>query len=135
MRNAKEHLLAASAHMALADHRTEDAEALMNEADEQLVIAAAKLAEATSDSDEYQRALYHYTQLVRHRMANPLQTISGMARTLSSMPDLPRSDRLLMIDAICRQAEILERVCLDPEIMHASENELDPKPSLKARSK
>jgi len=135
MRNAKENLLAASAHMALADHRTEDAEHLMNEADEQLVIAAAKLAEATSDSEEYRRALYHYTQLVRHRMANPLQTISGMARTLSNMPDLPRSDRLLMIDAICKQAQILERVCLDPEIMHASEHELDPKPSLKARSK
>jgi signal transduction histidine kinase len=135
MRNAKEHLLAASARMALADHRTEDADHLMNEADKQLVIAAAKLAEATSDSEEYRRALYHYTQLVRHRMANPLQTISGMARTLSNMPDLPRSDRLLMIDAICKQAQILEKICLDPKIMHASEHELDPKPSLKARSK
>jgi len=121
--------------MALADHRTEDADHLMSKADEQLVIAAAKLAEATSDSEEYRRALYHYTQLVRHRMANPLQTISGMARTLSNMPDLPRSDRLLMIDAICKQAQILEKICLDPKIMHASEHELDPKPSLKARSK
>ena len=120
--------------MALADHRTEDAEALMNEADEQLVIAAAKLAEATSDSEEYQRALYHYTALVRHRMANPLTTICGMARTLADMPDLPRADRLLMIDAICKEAQILEKVCLDPKIMHASEQALDPKPSLKARS-
>lgn len=38
----------------------------MSFADEQLVVAAAKLAEATSDSEEYQRALFHYTQLVRH---------------------------------------------------------------------
>ncbi len=119
--------------MELADHRTEDAERLMSAADEQLVIAAAKLAEATSDSEEYQRALYHYTQLIRHRMANPLQTISGMARTLSDMPDLPRSDRLLMIEAIYKQAQILERVCLDPKVMHASEHGLDPEPSLKAR--
>jgi len=106
----------------------------MHKADEQLVVAAAKLAEATSDSEEYQRALYHYTQLVRHRMANPLQTIFGMAQTLASMPDLPRSDRLLMIDAILKQAQVLEKVCLDPTIMHASEHELDPRPSLKSRN-
>ena len=130
MQSAQEHLLEASAHRALADHRAEDAEQLMHKADEQLVVAAAKLAEATSDSEEYQRALYHYTQLVRHRMANPLQTILGMAQTLASMPDLPRSDRLLMIDAILKQAQVLEKVCLDPTIMHASEHELDPRPSL-----
>ena len=58
----------------------------MSFADEQLVVAAAKLAEATSDSEEYQRALFHYTQLVRHRMANPLQVIVGAAATLRAGP-------------------------------------------------
>jgi signal transduction histidine kinase len=130
MKSAKEHLNAASAHMALAEHRADDADLLMSAADEQLVIAAAKLAEAQSDSDEYQRALFHYTNLVRHRMANPLQVIAGMAITLRSMPDLPRNERVEMIDAICQQAEILERVCLDPAIMHASEHDLDPVPSV-----
>jgi signal transduction histidine kinase len=132
MNSAQKHLLAASAHMALADHRAEDADRLMHEADEQLVVAAAKLAEATSDSDEYQRALYHYTQLVRHRMANPLQVISGMAQTLANMPDLPESDRAPMLDAILGAARVLERICLEPKIMHASEHELEPVPALKA---
>ena len=105
---------------------------MMHEADEQLVVAAAKLAEATSDSDEYQRALYHYTQLVRHRMANPLQIISGMARTLASMPDLPDADRVPMLNAILSAAQVLEKICLEPKIMHASEHELEPAPSVNA---
>jgi signal transduction histidine kinase len=119
--------------MALADHRAEDADRMMHEADEQLVVAAAKLAEATSDSDEYQRALYHYTQLVRHRMANPLQVISGMSQTLASMPNLPASERVPMINAILGAARVLEKICLEPKIMHASEHELDPTPSVKTR--
>lgn len=53
---------------------------------------------------------------------------------LATMPDLPREDRLQMVEAILRQAQVLERVCLDPKIMHASEHELDPSPSLKPRS-
>src|SRR5881394_1784374 len=93
----------ASPQMAVADHRTDDAERLMTFADEQLVVAAAKLAEATSDSEEYQRALYHYTQLVRHRMANPLQIIGGIAATLIAKPDLEPADRLNMLEIMYKQ--------------------------------
>ena len=132
MNSAQKHLLAATAHMALADHRAEDADRMMHEADEQLAVAAAKLAEATSDSDEYQRALYHYTQLVRHRMANPIQVISGIAQTLANMPDLPESERVPMLNAIRDEAKVLEKICLEPRIMHANENELEPAPSVKA---
>jgi hypothetical protein len=80
MQAAKEHLTAAASRSAAADHQTEDAERLMAFADEQFVVTAAKLAEARSDSEEYQRALFDYTALVRHRMANPLQTIVGPPR-------------------------------------------------------
>jgi signal transduction histidine kinase len=129
LQSAKEHLHAAAAHEAAADHKTEDAERLMSYADEQLITAAAKLAEATSDSEEYQRALYHYTQLVRHRMANPLHIIGGAAATLQAQPDLPDGERGALLEAIYRQAKILERVCLEPKIMHPSENDLRPRPA------
>ena len=121
---------AAAAQMAVADHRTDDAERLMTFADEQLVVAAAKLAEATSDSEEYQRALYHYTQLVRHRMANPLQIIGGIAATLIAQPELASADRLNLLEIMSKQTKILERICLEPKIMHASEQGLDPVPAL-----
>jgi signal transduction histidine kinase len=102
----------------------------MNFADEQLVVAAAKLAEATSDSEEYQRALFDYTALVRHRMANPLQTIVGAAATLKAMPGLPKDQQLALLDAIAKEAVVLERICLTPKIMHPSEDALDPTPTL-----
>ena len=96
-------------------------------------MAAAKLAEATSDSEEYQRALFHYTALVRHRMANPLQTIVGSAATLKARPDLPRDQQLALLDVIVKEAVVLERICLAPKIMHPSEATLAPTPSLGKR--
>jgi signal transduction histidine kinase len=94
------------------------------------VTAAAKLAEATSDSEEYQRALFHYTQLVRHRMANPLHIIGGAAATLQARPDMSAAEREVLVNEICRQAKTLERVCLEPKIMHPSENGLEPRPAI-----
>jgi signal transduction histidine kinase len=105
----------------------------MSFADEQLITAAAKLAEATSDSEEYQRALYHYTQLVRHRMANPLHIIGGAAATLQAQPELSSVDRGVLLDEIYKQAKILERVCLEPKIMHPSELDLSPRPVVPVR--
>lgn len=133
LQSAKEHLHAAAAQEAAAEHKTEDAERLMSFADEQLVTAAAKLAEATSDSAEYQRALYHYTQLVRHRMANPLHVIGGAAATLQAQPGLDAESRGLLVAAIYKQAKILELICLEPKIMHPSENGLDPRPDIPTR--
>jgi len=133
MQAAKEHLVAAENQTALADHRTEDAERLMEFADEQLEVAAAKLAEATSDSEEYQRALFDYTTLVRHRIANPLQSIVGAAATLKARPDLPEDQRLTLLDVIVKEAVVLERICLTPKIMHPSEDALAPTPSFGER--
>jgi signal transduction histidine kinase len=128
---AKEHLNAAESQQAAADHKTEDAERLMSFADDQLATAAAKLAEATSDSDseEYQRALYHYTQLVRHRMANPLHIIGGAAATLQAQPELDSLAKNALLAEIYKQTKILERVCLEPKVMHPSENGLEPMPA------
>ena len=106
----------------------------MSFADEQLVVAAAKLAEATSDSEEYQRALFHYTQLVRHRMANPLQIIVGAAATLRARTDLPIDEHLALLDVIVKEAVVLERICLAPKIMDPSEDTLDPAPRLRERA-
>lgn len=122
------HMSAAEAHMRDADQRAEDAELLMERADDRMADAAASLADAADDSAEYQRAVYHYTQLVRHRMANPLQAICGLAQTLDDHPDLPRERRLEMIAAILQQARVLERVSLEPSTSTTSERELHPRP-------
>ena len=134
MQAAKEHLVAAETQAAVADHRTEDAERLMEFADEQLVVAAAKLAEATSDSEEYQRALFHYTILVRYRMWSPLQSIVGAAATLKARPDLPDYQRLALLEIIVKEGVVLQRVCLEPKIMHPSEGALAPTPALGDRA-
>ena len=86
-------------------------------------------AEATSDSEEYQRALYHYTQLVRHRMANPLHIIGGAAATLQAQPELDSLARNALLAEIYKQTKVLERVCLEPKVMHPSENGLEPMPA------
>ena len=125
---AMSHMLAAEAHMRDADQKSADADQLMCEADERMVDAANCLAAARSDSAEYQRALYHYTQLVRHRMVNPLQAICGLIQTLDEHPDLPRERRVEMVAAIRDQARVLERVSLAPDNLDAAERELHPKP-------
>ena len=128
MTAAKSHMTAAAAHMRDADTRSHDAEELIAQADQQMMEAAAKLAEAEDDSDEYQRAIYHYTQLVRHRMANPLQTICGMSQTLDENPNLDRQIREQMISDIHKQAQVLARVCLDARVISGEEYELQPRP-------
>lgn len=125
---AKAHMAAADAHMREADQKSADAVELMEEADERMAAAAIALAEARDDSAEYERALYHYTQLVRHRMANPLQAIAGLAQTLEEHPDLPREQRLEMVSAIRDQASVLERVSLEPTHRNPVEHDLHPKP-------
>jgi signal transduction histidine kinase len=128
MKAAMAHMVAAEAHMRDADQKSVDANDLMDEADVRMANAAALLSDAEDDSAEYERALYHYTQLVRHRMANPLQAIGGLAQTLEENPDLPRERRIEMISAIREQARVLTRVSLEPGNLDATERELHPKP-------
>ncbi len=95
-------------------------------------IARALLAtfdEANFRAGEYDRALRHYTQIVRHRMMNPLTVITGSAQTLKtgavSDPDVHSS----LCDVILRMAEEVERTTLEPERRDARERELDAIPS------
>lgn len=125
---AKAHMEAARLHMAAANHAEADAHALQERADDQMAEAASLLADRRDDDVEYQRAIYHYTQLVRHRMANPLQTICGMSKMLHDLPELDPVERQKMICHIYEQAQVLERVCLEPEIMNDTERELRPRP-------
>jgi signal transduction histidine kinase len=119
---------AADARMAEADRRMADAEALLEIASAQLSVAARNIANANAAEREYRRAIWHYTQLMKHRISNPLQTIIGMAETLRDMPDLERSRRQAMIEAIGQQARVLRDVSLEPRVLAENERVLRPSP-------
>ena len=109
-----------------ADHRLETADARMRQAEERTAeatlvrVAAEALAvesqllarDAQKDSAEYQRALHHYQQLVRHRLANPLQIILGLSETLLTIPDIGEAQRREMLTMIRHQAVLLGRASL-----------------------
>lgn len=111
-----------------ADRRMADAEALLEVASAQLAVAARNIASANAAEREYRRAVWHYTQLMKHRISNPLQTIIGMADTLRDMPDLERSRRQAMIEAIGQQARVLRDVSLEPRVVAETERVLRPQP-------
>lgn len=90
---------------------------------------AAKLARV---HHEYRRARHDYTQLVRHRLMNPLTIIKGAALTLVEDPSLESPARDL-IRSIVTAAERIEHLSLDPNIEHPSESELEPYPQLDER--
>lgn len=92
------------------------------------VDAEEKLAAAFEDSLEYQRAVKHYRDIVRHRIANPLQIVKGMAITLVSDASMGRQ-QVQMLDAIIEAAYRLEQATLfDPVPQSAVERVLHPKP-------
>lgn len=95
------------------------------------VARAEVLAEAADAAHRaYDDALSDYEQLMRHRLANPVQTVLGMARTLLDMPDLEAATRTRMVEAIHEQALALRTVCVEPRRVSDVERELDPTPRL-----
>ncbi|MCW2923023.1 MAG: putative Histidine kinase [Thermoleophilia bacterium] len=128
MAAASAHMKAAQAHMQDASVREEHAQDLTDKADLEMTRAAALIANLREDSAEYDRAVHHYTQLVRHRMANPLQSICGMAQALQEQPDMSQERRVEMVDHILEQARVLERVSLAPRQQHTTERDLHPRP-------
>ena len=76
---------------------------------------------------DYRRALLDYTQLVRHRIANPLTAVTGGISTLLER-DLDRATQLQLLEAMLEQAQELERVALHPETLRAEEATLTPTP-------
>ena len=123
----------ADAREVAADKRKLNADLREVEADARGVEADAR--EVDADARELlARALFHYTQLVRHRMANPLQVIVGAAATLRARTDLPIDEHLALLDVIVKEAVVLERICLAPKIMDPSEETLDPTSTLRGRA-
>lgn len=76
---------------------------------------------------EYRRALLDYTQLVRHRIANPLTAVTGGLTTLLER-DLDEDTQRLLLSTMLEQARELERVALHPETLRAEEAVLAPAP-------
>lgn len=66
---------------------------------------------------EYRRALLDYTQLVRHRLANPLTAITAGVITLRDLEgSLDPSTRREILDAMIETAARLEQAVLHPEL-------------------
>jgi len=86
-------------------------------------LAGALLVEAVNDvrwqEGEYQKAVNHYTQLMRHRVANPLTAICGLTQTLMEMPDLDIETRSEMYHAIYTQCLELLHLSLEPRAISA----------------
>lgn len=111
-----------------ADRRMADAEELVELASAQMAVAARTSADARVAEREYRRAIWHYTQLMQHRIRNPLQAIIGISETLLDMPDLEPSRRRALIEAIAQQARVLCDVSLEPRPIAPAERDLRPAP-------
>lgn len=93
---------------------------------------AVRIAAADAARRAYDDALSNYAQLVRHRLANPLQTVLGMAQTLLDRPELDDGTRRRMVEAIHEQGLVLRSTCVEPRLLDDVEHELDPRPRLPA---
>ncbi|MCW2960318.1 MAG: hypothetical protein JWM90_705 [Thermoleophilia bacterium] len=78
-------------------------------------------------ADEYRRALLEYTQLMRHRLMNPLTAITGTLETILDL-DLDRPTQHELLRAALDKAQELRHVVLTPEIRTGVEADLDPLP-------
>lgn len=73
----------------------------------------------------YDRALRDYTQLLRHRIANPLTAITAGLATLRDI-EVDDATRAEIMATIFEQARALERVALQPLVIGEEEAELQP---------
>jgi signal transduction histidine kinase len=92
--------------------------------------AVATLDLAEYKAVEYERARRDYTQVVRHRVMNPVTVIIGAGETLraGAIDDPELSIRL--IGAIVDSARAIENETLAPERRDDLERELDPVPRI-----
>ncbi|MCW2925909.1 MAG: hypothetical protein JWM98_3313 [Thermoleophilia bacterium] len=81
---------------------------------------------------EYVHATDHYVLLMRHRLANPLTSISGLVQTLVDLPDLDRDARIRILQTIEQQCHELLNVNLDPRRTGDEEHELEAEPFRRA---
>ncbi len=79
-------------------------------------------------ADEYSRARRDYDRLLRHRIANPLAAVHGIALTLESFPDLDDERRRQLVSALVDASHELATVSIDPGIVGPEERGLRPRP-------
>lgn len=88
---------------------------------------------AEHSSREYERALQHYGDLMRHRIANPLTAIQGGITTLQQL-DLDPVTRAQVLEAVAEQGRRLEGMALHPEQVSEEEHELDAVPRFRQQA-
>src|SRR5690606_8735524 len=98
-----------------------------------LMTALAQKSQAVRGRRNYERAHHYYTQLMRHRMANPLQSIIGMTQVLLDRPDIEPTVRTQFLETVLSEARVLERVCVDPVVTTEVERPLNPWPAAELR--
>ncbi|MCW2950817.1 MAG: hypothetical protein JWN41_1830, partial [Thermoleophilia bacterium] len=77
----------------------------------------------------YETALANYERLMRHRIANPLTVVCGIARTLREVDELQDDVRSQLLDSLLDATDALRDVALDPCAVAHIELALDPWPN------
>lgn len=92
----------------------------------------ATVDEARLRAEEYERARHDYSQLVQHRLANPLTAVYGAAETLQR-DDIDEATRKHLLATIVEGAQRIEELGLGPERRGVEERELDaiPRPAIR----
>ena len=88
----------------------------------------ATLREADFRAAEYNRAFRDYTQIVRHRVMNPLTAVQGSAQTLKTGVITDPEMHTQLCDVIIQMAEKVKHTTLEPERRDALERDLDAVP-------
>lgn len=79
---------------------------------------------------EYERARRDYTQVVRHRILNPVTIIRGAAVTLDANDSLDAATRHELLRAIIDSSKVIENVSLEPERLGFEEHGLEATPRI-----
>lgn len=93
-----------------------------------------ELRQARLREEEYDRARRHYTQVVRHRVMNPLTVIEGTLYTLRDGVPVDDDTRRSMCCAALDASRELRELSLEPERRDALEHELDALPNPRPES-
>jgi signal transduction histidine kinase len=96
--------------------------------------AAATVDLARLRAADYERARRDYTQVVRHRMMNPLTVIEGAARTLEAETKLDPGLRRDLLKTIIDSALVLKETTLEPEKRDSLERGLTAVPQSDRKS-
>ena len=104
----------------------------LDEADDEHERELATIREpARIAAAEYRRALRDYTQLVRHRLANPLTALTVGVATLRDLePGLDSRTRCRILDSMAETALRLEQAVLHPDRETSSEGGLRSSPDV-----